>query len=311
MSEGFPKDCWGFVMAVPIYGPVGKGFGLALHATPLVSGDVGEAVSEDGVNKLAPVNGFVFIFAVGKLMLGVPRGAAAALKWYPVDTPAPVKFMFTNGFGGMSSIGNVRGCGSPTGVIVAEDAVVGRDDSGADGLCGDSWYCRGSEEFCAGSCSEMSSSHTPPLLGIVGLVVSAPLADERRGCETARAGGAAYRGNDGETDELAVDENILLGIFSGVFSGGGGGAGEVSRSTGAASLDDGVDLLRGSCVDAAADAILGGGTTAFPCQADGGFLPINRLYSYFARMNFSSSLSLSVPIRSAGGGCRASSGLYS
>lgn len=202
MSEGFPKDSWGFVMAVPMYGPVpepptlpkpgGKGLGLALHAAPLLSVDVGDAVSEDGVNKLAPVKGFAFIFAAGKLMLGVPRGPAAVLKWYPVDTPAPVKFMFTNGFGGMSSIGNVCGCGSPAGVIVAEDAVIGRDDSGADGLCDDGWYCRGSEEFWAGSCSEMSSSHTPPLLGIVGLVVSAPLADEGRGCETARAGGAVY-----------------------------------------------------------------------------------------------------------------------
>lgn len=71
-----------------------------------------------------------------------------------------------------------------------------------------------------------------------------------------------------------MDENILLGIFSGVFSGRGGGAGEFSRWTGAASLDDGVDLLRGSCVDAVADASLGGGTTAFPCPDDGGFLPM-------------------------------------
>lgn len=161
--------------------PREKGFGLAMHVAPLVS--------EDDVNKLAPVNGFMFVFTVGKLMVGVPRGAAAVLKWYPVDTPAPVTFIFTNGFGGISSVGNVRGCGSPVGVIIAEDAGVGKDDRGAIGLCDDGWYCRGSEEFCAGPCSEMSSSHTPPLLGTVGLVASAPFADDGRGCETARAGG--------------------------------------------------------------------------------------------------------------------------
>lgn len=165
-----------------------------MHAAPLVRGNIGEAGSEVGVNKLAPVNGFVFVFIVGKLMLGVPRGAAAAiavvLKGFPAVTPTPVTFMFTKGFGGMSSVGNVRDCGTPVGDIIIEDAAVGKDDKGADGLCDNDWYCRGSEEFCAESCNEMSSSHTSPLLGTVGLVPSSAFADEGRGCETARVGGA-------------------------------------------------------------------------------------------------------------------------
>lgn len=97
-------------------------------------------------------------------------------------------------------------------------------------------------------------------------------------------------------------------MFSGVFSGGGGGTGDPLRTTGA-SPDNDIGLARVCCVDA--DAALGGGMTAFRGAANGDFRAINRLNSYLARMNFSSSLSLSVPIRFAGGGCRTSSGQYS
>ena len=73
---------------------------------------------------------------------------------------------------------------SPVGDITSGAAEVGKGEIDGKGLC--DWNCNRSEEFCVGACSEVSSSYTPPLLGVL---ITFALCDEKvRDCETARVG---------------------------------------------------------------------------------------------------------------------------
>ena len=133
-------------------------------------------------------------------MLGVPRGDTLDIAG-AVPNGLAVMFIFASGF-------DVRkGCDK--GGIPVGDITSGATGVGGKGLC--DWNCSGSEEFCVGACSEISSSHTPPLLGVL------ILCDEKgRGCETARVGGETCRDSGVGDDKVVyvpVAESILLGMF--------------------------------------------------------------------------------------------------
>ena len=126
----------------------------------------------------------MWAFAAVKLMLGVPRGDTLDIAG-AVPNGLAVMFIFASGF-------DVRkGCdkgGIPVGDITSGATGVGKGEIDGKGLC--DWNCSGSEEFCVGACSEVSSSHTPPLLGVL---ITFALCDEKvRDCETARVGGKMW-----------------------------------------------------------------------------------------------------------------------
>lgn len=204
--------------------------------------------------------------AAVKLILGVLRGEILDIdvvvpNGFPVVAAIPVMFMFASGFNVGKDCCVSCVCdedGIPVNDIVSGATEDDRGATGAEGVYG--WNCRGSEEFCVGPCSEMSSSHTPPLLDSARVPVTLTFCDENgRGCEATRVGGETYRDDDvGDNDETGYAPRIPPGIFCGVFSGGGGGTGDVVRSMVVESLDTGVDLGR-NALDI--DAVLGGGET--------------------------------------------------
>jgi hypothetical protein len=118
-----------------------------------------------------------------------------------------------------------------------------------------------------------------------------------RGCEMDRVGGGAFCDSEG----VVAKGRSLEGRFSGVL-GGSGGPGDVCRSI-CTEFIGGVDRGRGTAGAAR--------RLAMRCwEAKPDFRSMNRLNSYFERINFSSSESRSESTIFAGGGWRASSGLY-